>query len=79
MEAADRELVERLSKSDKRIDRLYAEHKRLESELERYSKRAFLTSEEAQRERQLKVKKLQGVDKLMQLVRADVEPAVANA
>jgi uncharacterized protein YdcH (DUF465 family) len=79
MEAADRELIERLSKSDKRIERLYAEHRRLETELDRYSKRAFLTSEEAQRERELKVKKLQGVDKLMQLVRADAGPAVANA
>lgn len=79
METADKELVEKLSKSDKRLGRLYAEHKRLEVELRRYGNRAFLTREEAQRERELKVRKLQGVDKMMQLIRVDLPKKAANA
>lgn len=78
MEKTDRELVEKLSQSDKKLGRLYAEHKRLENELDRYSSRAFLTREEAQKERELKVRKLQGVDKMMQMIRSDALLACSN-
>lgn len=68
MEAADRELIERMLKRDIRLRRLYDEHERFEEELQRFHKRPFLTEPEEAEQRVLKRKKLAGVDRMMAIL-----------
>lgn len=68
MERTDRELIEQMMKNDIRLKRLYDQHHKLEQMLERFQGRAFLTSAEQREERDLKKKKLNGVDEMMRLL-----------
>jgi uncharacterized protein YdcH (DUF465 family) len=68
MEAADRQLLERMLKRDIRLQRLYDEHERFEAELQRFHKRPFLTEPEEAEQRVLKRKKLAGVDRMMAIL-----------
>jgi uncharacterized protein YdcH (DUF465 family) len=68
MERSDRELIEQMMKNDMRLKRLYDQHAKLEQMLERFQGRVFLTSAEQREERDLKKKKLSGVDEMMRLL-----------
>lgn len=68
MERNDRELIERMMANDMRLKRLYEQHSKLEKKLERFQGRVFLTSLEQLEERDLKKKKLSGVDEMMRLL-----------
>ena len=68
MERTDRELIERMMANDIRLKRLYEQHGKIEQMLERFQGRVFLTSIEQREERDLKKKKLNGVDEMMRLL-----------
>ncbi len=68
MERTDRELIEQMMENDMRLKRLYEQHDKIEKMLERFQGRVFLTSIEQREERDLKKKKLNGVDEMMRLL-----------
>ena len=68
MERADRELIEKVLLGNFELRKLYEEHCRLETVLESFENRPFLTSVEEIEEKQLKRRKLQGVDRMMSIV-----------
>lgn len=69
MENSDRELILKMKDVDVRLKRLYDEHEKLESELGLFGRRAFLTSNEQQKEKELKFKKLRGVEEMLHIVK----------
>jgi uncharacterized protein YdcH (DUF465 family) len=73
MERADRELIERVLMGNFELRKLYEEHCKLEQVLATFENRPFLTSAEEIEEKRLKMKKLQGVDRMMSIV-ADRRP-----
>jgi len=68
MERTDRELIERVLTDNFELRRLYEEHRRLEEMLSLFEKRPFLTTVEELEEKHLKMRKLQGVDRMMSIV-----------
>lgn len=68
MEASDRELILKVLESNRQLKRLYDEHLFLESELQTMEHRIFLTPQEEIAEKQLKLRKLRGVDQMMQIL-----------
>ncbi len=68
MENQERELILRMKEVDARLKRLYDEHERLESELTMYQRRGFLTDQEQARQKQIKFKKLKGVEQMITIV-----------
>lgn len=79
MENSDRDLILKVIKTNKQLKRLYDEHVVLERELDQFSNRSYLTPEEHLREKLLKKQKLEGVDRMMQLVAPFREEAVPQA
>lgn len=72
MEKTDREKIERLSERDFEMRRLYQEHQRLDERLKKIGNKKFLTASEEQEERDLKQKKLRGVEKMLTRLRHSV-------
>jgi uncharacterized protein YdcH (DUF465 family) len=68
MESTDRDRIVRLMDSDARIRRLYLEHQELETRLDEFNSRNFLTVDEELEQRRLKKQKLCGVDQMMAIV-----------
>ncbi|MFM1846591.1 MAG: hypothetical protein RL417_65 [Pseudomonadota bacterium] len=68
MERADRELIERVLTGNFELRKLYEEHCKLEEILSSFENRPFLTSAEEIEEKRLKMRKLQGVDRMMSIV-----------
>ena len=68
MEKYDRERILKACKVDDVLQELYEEHSKIEKELSKLTHRKFLTSDEELREKELKVKKLKGVDKMINRV-----------
>lgn len=68
MENQERDLILKMREVDTRLKRLYEEHERLENELTEYGRRSFLTSHEQVRQKELKFKKLKGVERMMDIV-----------
>ncbi len=54
--------------TDIRLKRLYQEHEKLQKTLARYEHRGFLTSEEEVTVKGLKMKKLSGVEQMMDIL-----------
>jgi|GEM_PF-201947 len=79
MERTDRELIEQVMKNDMRLKRLYDQHLKLERSLEQFQGRSFLTGIEQRDERNLKKKKLNGVDEMMRLLAEIKQPISANS
>ncbi len=69
METTDRELINRYMKVDARLKKLYQEHQTIEGRLLKFANRTFLTNQEAVEEKQLKQKKLKGVDRMLIIAR----------
>ena len=68
MESSDKELILRFLPHDPVLRRLYNEHQELESRLDEYNTRSFLTADEQMEEKRLKKRKLFGVDKMMEIL-----------
>ncbi len=68
MEQNDRELIKRVLQSNKKLRRLYEQHEFLERMLQSYNGRSYLSAGEELKERELKKKKLRGVDAMMKIV-----------
>jgi uncharacterized protein YdcH (DUF465 family) len=76
MERTDRELIERVLTDNFELKRLYEEHHRLEEMLSSFEKRPFLTTVEELEQKHLKMKKLHGVDRMMNIVAPHRDVAV---
>jgi uncharacterized protein YdcH (DUF465 family) len=76
MERSDRELIEQVLLGNFELRKLYEEHCKLEEVLSTFESRPFLTSAEEIEEKRLKRRKLQGVDRMMNIV-AEHRAAVA--
>lgn len=68
MESKDRELILRAAQRNAQLKRLYREHIEFEEQLERFTRRPFLTDAEQQSVAKLKKRKLRGVDRMMALL-----------
>lgn len=68
MEKSDRELIMKCIASNIELKRLYSQHLALEKKLSKLSNRTFLTASEEMETKDLKKKKLRGVDKMMTLI-----------
>jgi len=68
MENRDRELIQKVLRTNIELKRLYQEHMVLEEKLNRFEKRTFLLPIEELEARSLKKKKLHGVDKMMSII-----------
>ena len=68
MERSDRELIEQVLLGNFELRKLYEEHCKIEEVLSSFESRPFLTSTEEIEEKRLKMKKLQGVDRMMNIV-----------
>lgn len=68
MESRDREIVLQVMNSDVELKRLYDRHLELEEYLLQYNSRLFLTADEEMETKRLKKEKLQGVDRMMQII-----------
>ena len=66
MEKSEREQIEKLLESDFEMRRLYEEHHRLDEQLKKIANKKFLTASEEQEERELKQRKLRGVEKMLE-------------
>ena len=70
MEGNDREEILRHMEDNAELRRLYEEHQALQEKLAAFESRPFLTAEEEGEEKRLKLKKLRGVDRMMQILAA---------
>lgn len=68
MEISDRELILRAIKYNTQLRRLYNEHLLLENKLDRLKSRSYLTTQEEIESKLLKLRKLKGVDKMMNMI-----------
>ncbi len=69
MENTDRELIMAVIKTNVELRRLYEQHHDLEDRLSSYEGRRFLTAEEELHQKRLKLEKLSGMDRIMQILR----------
>ena len=79
MEGRDRKKIERLLNTNFELRKLYDEHELLERKLERFSRRNYLTSGEEQAVRELKSRKLRGVDRMMVIIHSELRNNKAAA
>ena len=69
MESHDRDLIFKFISSDAQLRKLYEEHKILDARISKMGNRRYLTNDEEQEHKQLKQKKLKGVDRMISIVR----------
>lgn len=67
MEHDDRALIELAQKENFEVKRLYQQHKEYEERLLSLARQAYLTPKEEQEERELKQRKLWGVERMLRL------------
>jgi|DEB19_MinimDraft_3_1074340.scaffolds.fasta_scaffold103506_2 hypothetical protein len=75
MELSDRERIEKGARTNFELKRLYEKHRALEARLHELGRKSFLTKSEQQEERELKLTKLRGVERMLKL--ADDSPELA--
>lgn len=68
MENNIREFILKMREVDTRLRYLYEQHEKYERELMAFGRRAFLTDDEQIKEKELKIAKLKGKEKLMEIV-----------
>jgi uncharacterized protein len=68
MEDADKELIRKAIPTDAQLRRLFHEHESIETTLSKYEHRRFLTPQEELELKDLKKRKLSGVDRMMELL-----------
>jgi hypothetical protein len=67
MEQSERELIERAMFENFEVKKLYEQHKEFEERLRTLSRQSYLTPKEEQEERELKHRKLKGVERMIKL------------
>ena len=70
MEHADRELIQRAVAENFEIKKLYDQHQQYEERLRDLSRLVYLTPKEEQEERELKQRKLKGVERMIKLAQS---------
>jgi hypothetical protein len=73
MERSERELITRALDANFEVRKLYDRHKKFEERLKKLACQPYLTASEQQEERRIKMLKLQGVERMMQLAAAEFE------
>ena len=68
MEQYDKELLSTLANNHYKLKKLYNEHVELEKQLERYKKHPAYTAQDYFQEKELKKRKLQGMDEIMSIL-----------
>ena len=68
MEKVDHELLMRIADHNPLLQKLYAEHLKLEKEVERVGRYAAYSSSAALRQKELKKEKLKGMDTIMSIL-----------
>jgi len=69
MEEMDLQLIRRLIPKDKELKKLWDEHQEYENKLEQLNKRRYLSTEEEIRRKEIQKLKLQGKDKIEEILR----------
>ncbi len=68
MEKEDELIISKYINSDEELKRYVDDHRRLESELEKFNKRVYLTPEEEMEKKKLQKKKLLGKDRILEIL-----------
>ena len=68
MEKQDELIISKYINSDEELKRYVDDHRRLESELEKFNKRVYLTPEEEMEKKKLQKKKLLGKDRILEIL-----------
>jgi uncharacterized protein YdcH (DUF465 family) len=68
MEKRDEELIHSLLPCDAELKRYYEEHLALEQRLAEFNRRLYLTSEQELEKKQIQKRKLNGKDRIMQIL-----------
>lgn len=68
MEKEDELLISKHIKTDDELRKYVEDHKRLESELESFNKRVYLTPEEEMEKKKLQKRKLLGKDRIHEIL-----------
>ena len=68
MEKEDELLISKHIKSDDELRKYIEDHKRLETELEQFNKRVYLTPEEEMEKKKLQKRKLLGKDRIHEIL-----------
>ena len=67
MERIQREQIEKAATENFELKKLYEQHQNYEERLKKLARQAYLTPKEEQEERELKQKKLRGVERMIKL------------
>jgi hypothetical protein len=68
MEKEDELIISKYINSDEELKRYVDDHRRLETELEKFNKRVYLTTEEEMERKKLQKKKLLGKDRILEIL-----------
>lgn len=68
MDGIDRRIITELYEKHIEFRRLYDEHLKLHEQLSRFDNRNYLSASESEKEKQLKVKKLHGRERLLDII-----------
>ena len=78
MEDADRSRIEKaVEEKNFEVARLYQQHKEYEERLHTLSRQVYLTQKEEQEQRELKQRKLWGVERMLKLTLDDLQEKAA--
>jgi len=70
MEQCERDRIEKSAAENFELKKLYEQHQLFEDRLRTLSRQSYLTPKEEQEERELKQRKLKGVEKMLRIVGA---------
>ena len=73
MERPERELIEKAVLENFEVRKLYEQHQEFQERLRTLSRQSYLTPKEEQEERELKLRKLRGVERMLRLANS-VQP-----
>ena len=68
MESSQRHLIETVAKSNPKLKRLLVQHKKFHDEIDLLEKRSFRTAKEDMYLKEIKVKKLNGLQRMLKFV-----------
>jgi hypothetical protein len=77
MESTQREQIEKVATENFELKKLYEQHQTYEERLRTLSRQVYLTPKEEQEERELKQKKLRGVERMLKLAQASAQELAA--
>ena len=68
MENVEREIIEKAVSTNFELRRLYSQHRKYESELDKLGRQIYLTPQEEVNQKRLKQDKLRGVEQMMRII-----------